>query len=1281
MDCTYDISGDSLQGQAINFLQKEGIKNVAKVFDESSYTLSNKAKFKNSASLLNMLQNTSELFKKHGLFIHKGNPKIMQRNIEFFENLYTTERLVSGINTKAQEAGLKHNVISSKKFQGNYYLLMHGDSFINDKSVEWHNKQKQKTLQENIDYIKRVNKYMSDRIGQDVISVTKTTNGYRVNINEDSLLKYNELSYRNYLNSMTTLFDNNDSYTEEHDLLINPIIQDLYKDRSSFSREKYLLEAKGGKKSDINILDNKINKIETTIETLKKSEALDDIFREAFDNFSDIDIILSKDKISNREFIYSKKKLEMWQNSGDFSKGTHAFLDTDELGIEEYTEKFGEIRNEAEKRLSKLLKLGESLLESTVNNKLNWNSRLGFNQITKLVNKINVVGKKVLSLNRVGNALAQFIHKIVNEANNKAFIESKIKSRSLANLYSNVKNSGFDLNLFYQKDEDGTRTGDLTTRFSSKYSRYKNNIKKNTKRIKDNMILLNPAILFGEEEAEKDALVNLLTEHLGEQETNRYIEKARIKFDEYKEIRNEYVKVEFETIDLSLEQELQLQEWEQENSPIAYINSLNTTKQKDTSQLSGKSTFLIMVPKRFNEKGEETGFYDKTFDSILASKPAYEFYIEAKEILENAAIAFGSVAFDTESLGFVQKSLLEKYNETGIIDFITEDVYKSLVKDLISEDSHPAKTNLLTGKVEHNINVNVQSIKTRIHSEYSRAIKALGVKEEDLTSDQKSKVYKEASDKVFQENSENLFMSLNMLNLAVLSAKHKHNVEDAVNLAMTYLPNSTVEIGDDYVDSAGNPIAEKYINNMMEMAEYFLSMSYYDEGKVDTSATLYKIQTKEEKLKVKEIDKLLSQTDLTPENRAKLEEEKKTLGKRVTMNGMARRLLDILRLKALGWNVPAAITNYMYGKLTNLYKAADGRLFNIQDLAKAEKIIISENKKFNHVIENYGILGDILFEFKDTNKFEEKDNWFMKSIKQFKPYSLQTGTEKHNQGSVMVAMMLHQKVKDSETGEEKDIWDAILPEGILEDRWTLGEFKGEDAIVEMVSRIKSQVEEIHGDYSNPLLIKSSVSGQALSMFKLWFFEAFYNRFGRERPDYIRGISIKGRYRTLTSLLAQYKGNIFKVTSDYKNGKLSEVDAANMRVNLVELTTMILAVTLAALLKGAICDDDDDCKGAGQAELFTLNMMKRLTGEISFFTSPENWYKFISNPVAAANVLNDMVKATDIAYIQLFGEDEQMEFQAGYRKGTRKDWALVRDWIPMYNQFKRLQHYSGEVLNL
>lgn len=1277
MKCSLDIRTDSLQGKIFKFLGKESKENVAKVFGEGSITPSSN-KIKNKLKLLSLLGDASELFKKHGMFWQKDNKVIQEFNLRFLENLFDSTRLVTRINDKAN---FGYNVISSKKFQGSHWVVSRNKAYTKDLPFEKQEQIRDRILKKNLARIEVVNDNFKKVTGKPGIKVTKVGQGYKVSFDSDVLLAYNIESYVHYVNSMLKYINRNEDTINEN-FEESPIETKLRSEKRYLRKKKATLERKGGALEEVNRLENKIQNVSTRLKAMQEELDLKDIYNEAKIDLVEIEELLNRVEMSPGDVNDALKKLQLWIKSGDFSAGEHLFLDSEQLSNETIRDEFSEIAKEATKLIQKLDIRGESVLENTVNKGLQ--TELSYEKITSLPHKLGSYSKQVLSLNRVGNALAQFIQKTVNEASNSAVIEVNQKSKDLAELYKAVKDSGFDERNFLQR-HNGIFTGKLLSKFSKDYGD-KTWYKYNKYNRKKYLIDLDPSKLFSPNTTIQSNYRKMLIAHLGEVSVDAYIDLAKRKYKEYKTVRDAFIKSQFGDGALTKIQEKELELWKVENSPIYRLKAIEATKNKNLNEVVGKDTFLVTIPRKFIGQ-EETGFYDKNFDLIEQNPAAYAFYKEAERITRHANIAFGSGSFTETSLAYIKRSLLSKWNENGVAHFLTRDVYDAILKEFTATEPQKDEIDPVTGKPIMKIKQEVFAIDKVIDVRVTKKTDQFKEDnpEKEVTEELLQQFLLESSEEIFQEMGKegnlNLFQSLNMLNLAATGFHHKMFIEDQVNLAMTYLPKSTVNTGNDIIDSAGNPVGEGYIDNMTEMAENFLRVQYYGKGKQDTSSILKRIYTKEDKARKKRIEELLkNKENLSVDQIEVLKEELANLGGDLTTNVVIRRIMDFLRLKGLGWNLPAAMANLAYGKITNLYAAFDKRVFTPQELGKAEKLIFTETKKFNNVVENYNILGDILFEFKQNNRFEEKKNWFFKAIKSLKPYALQTGTEKQNQGVVMIAMLLHNKVTDIKTGEQKSMWEAIGQNGRLRDNWSFETLTGEEAITNMVSRIKSQVEEIHGDYSNPLLIKSTIGGQALGMFKMWFFEALHSRIGQEKEDYIRKITTKGRYRTTWELLRDNGVNFKEIYRKYKSNEMSAVDAANMRKNFIAMATLIMVFVLKALLKSAICDDDEKCKDANFAQLALMNLTKRVTSEISFYSSPKEWYQFLKNPAATTSVLGDLAELLRLSEVTITGDWESLTYKQGYNKDKSRWSVYVQKQIPFVGQARRFEKYGSELLN-
>jgi hypothetical protein len=1284
------IKYNNLQARALNFLSTTTDRDITKVFKEDVVTTENPNWVKDINRLKSMLS-TNESFIENGLFNHRGDSYIMNLNANLFESIVDEKKLINNLNTKSREENKTNKIaehgVLHKHDKANWVVVTDEDY-----GITWTDltepKRKENIYKRNRRRLYNQNQEYYNTIGRNVIQlreVTKKGLNHTIGIvsfDEDAMKEYNDAKYTQYLNSMQQYMEMRNESEASEDLDMSVLEQKLYEEKNQVVKEKSTLESSGGKQSDINNLDNRIESLNDRIDKIHKNGELTDIYNEAERNLIEIEKILNKPKLSPAEFNDSVTKLKMWIKSGDFSEETHMFLDEEMRDSEIIQDKFSDISRRAALLMPKLLNKGKVILSNGVNS--TFNTGLTFEQIISLPHKLGAWFKNTLSLNRVGQALAQYVAKIVNEANDSAYREVKIKSRDLAELYKSMKSSGFNESLFFQTTDveiddikHKTPTGRLVHKFSQKYFSDKHD-NQNVSFRKNNQFTIDPTKL------NDPKYIKEIETNLGVIGTKEYIEKAKTAYENYLKVREDHISVEYGEEELTNEQKADLEVWERNNSPIYRIKAINNAKGGSIYDVVGKDTFLVIVPKRFTKSGVDLGYYDTNFEQIEAIPVAYEFYKKAKEITNTAQKLYGHSDLKSTSLTFIEADMLAKLNKVGVPEFLTKELVNEILGELEGGKPLKEKIDPITGKPIRTIRLGTSTIDGMIKELYNKKKLETQLKlDRELDDTERKQLYIDASNEIFNKmntdkDSGTLFKSLNLLNLAATTYKHSVMIEDMVNVAMTYLPNSTVNTGDEIIDSKGNTVGQGYIDNLKEMVDYFLKEAYYKQPKGDTSKNLFTVTTKQDKQRQKEIKQLLENPNITKEEQDILNRELDSLGTRVTTNSLVKGLMSFMRLKGMGWNIPAGIANLAIGKITNMYKAAEGRLYNMKEWLQAESMLYTQSKKFNKVTENYNILGDILYEFKQSNKFDEGKNWFFKLTKSIKPYAIQTATEKSNQGTVMIAMMLHAKVTNDK-GETKSMWEAINENGTLSDEWVFENKRGADAITAMVTRVKSQIQEIHGDYTNPLMVKDTLAGRMGSMFRLWFFEAFHSRFGVEKMDYNRNITTKGRYRTWVELTKKYKLNPSAIYKAWKTGELSEVDKANMKVNLAELSTLVLSFGLYALMKKGMCGDDKKCKNANIAQLSIMNIMQKINKDIQFYYNPKAWSDLIKNPTSMTSLLDDMWKLYSLSITEMFGEDEDMIYQSGYHKDESKWSPFIESQLPLLNSVERMKRFGDELI--
>lgn len=301
------------------------------------------------------------------------------------------------------------------------------------------------------------------------------------------------------------------------------------------------------------------------------------------------------------------------------------------------------------------------------------------------------------------------------------------------------------------------------------------------------------------------------------------------------------------------------------------------------------------------------------------------------------------------------------------------------------------------------------------------------------------------------------------------------------------------------------------------------------------------VYTSEEKETMKKIDQELAFVD--DEERSKhLIAMRNSLGGKKHASKILQIVLDIIRLKGLGWSIPSSLTNLTEGHLANEYTAARTSFFTQEEWLRAKAInhefVIrkkSRDVKLVHkLLTRYDVLIDAQNEFQKSRKHLSRFNMV-------KPYNLVTVVEEMNQSPLMTALLLHEKIKgvDSNGNEvESSVWDAFDDAGKLkpEFRSELNINNWENMDGEQYQLFKTRMEKLnittHGDFIRGMLLKENIWGRASIMYKTWLPRLLYSRIGSMQHDIELAeldengmpTGIKGMYRSHTTMSAGLHGS-------------------------------------------------------------------------------------------------------------------------------------------------------------
>lgn len=304
-------------------------------------------------------------------------------------------------------------------------------------------------------------------------------------------------------------------------------------------------------------------------------------------------------------------------------------------------------------------------------------------------------------------------------------------------------------------------------------------------------------------------------------------------------------------------------------------------------------------------------------------------------------------------------------------------------------------------------------------------------------------------------------------------------------------------------------------------------------GKVDTKIPFIgkKIYSTEEKKKIKEIDELISK-EKDAEIIGQLEAIKEGLGKTRTASAAILNFLDLVRTLRLGWSLSSGVSNFAEGYISNMILASGGEFFNSEEIyygysvgrkSWTKNITFGKRahpdaKKARVLMDRYNVLLDSKNELQ---KATVKTN--LSKLESLNPYEINARVEYLNQMPILVAMLRSQKIKDKD-GVEVSIWDAMDEEGNLYEEFRSEEnisnwekLTGKDYLA-FKNKMNEGIVRAHGNYDElrGMMLKSSVAGKAIAMFKTWLPMQLFWRFGQEQDNLKSGKTFKGRYRSFTS---------------------------------------------------------------------------------------------------------------------------------------------------------------------
>lgn len=1097
-----------------------------------------------------------------------------------------------------------------------------------------------------------------------------------------------------------TVFNSDNKQRDNKILLSNrkSIISVLNKAKAKYNTLENLTE--------VSYIESLLNKISSNLGTIIELNDLESI---ALIGEEDLDLasnLINSGRPSPYKLFVASKIVNLWK------KGIDLLFTEDEKTSVYLKDLFRRLENRANNIENDIYEQEKSLMEIYIN-KYNSKGNVNINSVFE-TKDISSIHAETLDISRVNNPMFQAILSSYKNANNFIGLEAEEKTKELKDIiYKATKSVGSKNKLyamFKQKYNDGKATGELIRKYSPEYEDKKDalyyitflkNISPTKKDLlnyykwkRENEIVFNYKRLFeNNDEKDLERYKNLLITHIGKLGFEELYKVAKLRYEKYKqdyEVAKERIDIDYEVG--STEHKNEMIKWKYTYDPEVYANNIINGKiqtYKDTIILFRGNQYILEIPKRYI-KNKETQWYDKNFLAIENNQSVYNMYSYILSLLKDikSYLPEGEKRdMRVNTLPKIKKSIIDKYKDKGSKYALTS-IYEKFIKSIVSDDLDNISYSYrdpITGEVEKSLPVNFLESNNREVTERLNIYKAeYLIKNGNKPSRDDIKfMRRKILDEIAQENSFDLENVLKAYTVMGLTYKHKSIIEDYVKLGQSILNsakeyefNANNQIKYDTEGKKIRKVESKSFTNLKKQYENFFNTFYGHAKDLEGVSNVRKL-TKSEKQEKKKLEDLLKLNESEYElgnlseieynnNKANITKKIETLGGNITTSKVGDQILKWVQLKGMGWNIYSGISNMGFGFISNMIEAADGRSFTMKEymqglyLTKSSmlknytfnSVESSTAKKIRHLMDKYDVLKDASQEYFYNNN----DNLLLKNIRWMSPYQIQKRTEYFNQAPVMVAMMLHQKVK-LDNGEEISLWDAYdndgnIKEGVSEE-WNHS--IGDSKRARFKNKIDQIIKSIHGNYDphSPINIKRKLITRALAQFRTWMLEGFANRFEKEKYDDLLGYVRKGRYRTYGTYFSQQggiNGTIFLLKqlirklafqSTKFDSKLNEVDAANMRKNLTELVIYMNIVIMGLML--LMLDDDEDDKAKKRKRMFavnyTINQLLRLQTDIEFYIHPASFEALTKNSIPAMGLITDIGQWINAGGKLIIGEDE------------------------------------------
>ena len=660
-----------------------------------------------------------------------------------------------------------------------------------------------------------------------------------------------------------------------------------------------------------------------------------------------------------------------------------------------------------------------------------------------------------------------------------------------------------------------------------------------------------------------------------------------------------------------------LETWESRNDPFRWQKWL---EKGGTRPAQGTGAYVELVPVR-TKNGKPTGYYNERYDELKKEEAAMAFYNDYRAQMQEMMRRLPLHEMRDRHLmeaGLFIPAIQRK---------LTEDWAKGGITGLLAK----AHAGVLTA-----LTVTDEDMKTYLIDPVT------GNKREQLP------VYFLNPLKPGQEQDFDLDRVFAGFTMMATTYAAKNEIEDLVKMTDSVMGDielvHTDSTGRKLLGKLGLTLAsrdKKNASNVQTMMQTLMDQYYGRPRKKVVGAKVRRLMTKAQRAEYDELDAKIREMPTDDPDRDLLIQKRDALVPNIEAGKVIYNIQQFIQAKGMGWNIPAATTNWIFGTLSVAKHARGQADFNEDHYRKA--MAVMSNSTMNAMSLNYAIESlptaqkiqnmmvrmDVLKDFTEI-RFDQSEvvkratqsgsqAVNRKGLNKLRMYEIQRSSEYFVYGISTVAMLMAEEVNG------KSLWSQMNQDGIID---VDGYRPGEEKLTALMAKVDQVNKRIHGNYdpNSPIAIKKTLAGGLLMQFRSWLPEAIATRVEEEKYDIYLGREVKGTYRTMFGQDAgKHMMNMLKLALPIRalQGKLdesiSQVDQENIRKFAAHMRQYIGLYLVMMMLK-ALRDDDEEDKYALN---YALNIASRIENDLSTFGKPGSAYKLVKDPFAAVGLMNDI----------------------------------------------------------